>query len=127
MITFKPGYSVSIKESGLPSGIKWYANISKQPGLAIGTWNLISTNQYANFTNPNGSYTFTIASANKYYYPSPNNTLSFTVAGSALSLKVYFTIKLYYVNFTSVSKPSNVYWRAAVSYTHLTLPTIYSV
>ena len=115
LITFKPGYSVSIKESGLPSGIKWYANISKQPGLAIGTWNLVSTNQYANFTDPNGYYTFTIASSNKYYYPSPDNTLSFTIAGSALFLNVYFIIKLYYINFTSISKPSNVYWRVKLN------------
>jgi hypothetical protein len=115
LITFKLGYSVSIKESGLPMGTKWYANISKQPGLAIGTWNIASTTQYANFTDPNGSYSFTIASSNKYYYSSPNNTLSFTISGTSLSLKVYFVIKLYYVNFTSVSKPSNVYWRVKLN------------
>ena len=119
-ITFKTGYSISIKESGLPSGAKWYANISKQPGLAIGTWNIVSTTQYANFTDPNGSYSFTIASANKYYHPNPNNTLSFTVAGSALFLNVYFIIKLYYINFTSISKPSNVYWLSLI---HISEPT----
>ena len=97
LITFKPGYSVSIKESGMPSGIKWWVNVSKQPGLAIGSVSASSTNRYNNFTEPNGSYTFTISSSEPYYIkPASNNTLQFSISGSGLSLNIYFVKDITY-------------------------------
>ena len=90
LITFKQGYKVSIKEQGLPPGTKWYVNVSAQPGLNEGGWKLSSITQYTNFTEPNGSYTFSIGYPPRPYALDKNNSLLFSVSGSSIYKTIYF-------------------------------------
>jgi hypothetical protein len=84
-------YPVVFQESGLPLGTKWYVNLTNgQSHPYIGSLNL--------FYEPNGTYTFTIASANKIYAPSPSSG-TFVVNGQEVSLVIYFSPVLYHVFF----------------------------
>ena len=113
IISFKSGYPISVKESGLPLGIRWWVNVSKQPGLSIGSVSVSSTNRYNNFTEPNGTYTFSISSSEPYYIePASNDVLQFTVSGSSLSLNVYFVRNITY----SGTGNRSAYANATLSY-----------
>jgi len=100
-ITFtRVTYSVTFTESGLPSG-NWYVNLSNGQSFS-------STTDTITFTEPNGSYTYSISSSNKEYAPlSPKG--SFTVNGSNLNIPVSFHLVTYEVTFSESGLPSG-YW-----------------
>ena len=60
-------YPVDFKESGLPSGTTWYINITS--GMNSGP--ITSTSYTVSLTN--GSYSYTIATSDKIYSPSPSS------------------------------------------------------
>ena len=95
-------YEVTFTESSLPSGTKWYLNISGQTSLSS-TGTSISTYE------PNGTYAFTIATGNKIYNPNPSSG-SFTVNGSAVSGTVSFSELIYLVTIKETGLPSGVTW-----------------
>lgn len=73
-------YTVTVDETGLPSGALWYFNVS---GLA-----LQSGGPTISFLEPNGSYAFTVATGISYYVsPSSGNV---NVDGKAVVLDVTF-------------------------------------
>ncbi|MCI4434872.1 MAG: S8/S53 family peptidase, partial [Thermoplasmata archaeon] len=53
-------YTVTFTESGLPSGTMWYVNLSNGQSFSL-TTNTIT------FNEPNGTYSYTIATVNKSY------------------------------------------------------------
>jgi hypothetical protein len=107
-IVFKPVvYNITFNSVSLPSGYIWYVNITETNGTIYHS-GLISTSSYS-FSLTNGSYTFTIASANKIY--APNLTAgSFTVNGSPLTISVKFIEVMYNVTLQESGLPSNTQW-----------------
>ena len=59
-------YQVTFTENGLPSGTKWYVNLSNGQSFS-GTGTTIT------FNEPNGTYSYTIATVNKIYAPSQSS------------------------------------------------------
>ena len=105
-------YSVQFTESGLPSGVSWYVNITESNGTKYLSGAISGSSYILSLTN--GSYTYTIASANKIY--APNLTAgSFTVNGSTLSESITFSEVLYSVQFTESGLPSGVSWYVNIS------------
>ena len=94
-------YTVTFTESGLPSGIEWWVN-----GTVIGSRS--STTNTTSFSDPNGSYSYTLATTNKEYSASGG---SFTVNGAAVPEPVAFRLVTYTVTFTeSGLLPSGTEW-----------------
>jgi len=75
-LTFEAIYTLTFTEAGLPSGTVWYLNVS-------GGLSLSSTMATITFTEPNGTYSFTVGSLTGYT-PSPQSG-SITVNGRAPS------------------------------------------
>ncbi len=97
-----PSYPVSLAESGLPSGTEWYLNLSNGQSFSSVT-STISLNE------TNGSYSYTIATSDKDYSPSPSSG-SFTVNGASVPVSVTFSPVLYKVTFTETGLPSGTTW-----------------
>jgi hypothetical protein len=100
-------YSVTFTETGLPSGSKWYLNVSKEGPVA----SIVTT---ASIWLANGTYSFSIASANKKFTPSPASGL-FKVTGNASPQSVVFARELYSVTFTETGLPMGSEWYVNVS------------
>ncbi|MGC8689103.1 MAG: hypothetical protein ACP5UG_03565, partial [Thermoplasmata archaeon] len=103
-VTFVPNglYSVTFTENGLPSGTTWYINITNVESLTL-TGSSITISLY------NGSYNFTIASADKRYAPSPSSG-SFTVNGANVNILITFHLVTYTVKFIENSLPTGTVW-----------------
>ena len=95
-------YPVIFYESGLPSGIAWYVNVSNGQSLS-------STTSTISFTETNGTYTYTVATSNKIYEPSPSSG-SVTVNGGSQSIPATFSLVKYTVTFTESGLPSGTSW-----------------
>ncbi|WP_161939681.1 thermopsin [Picrophilus oshimae] len=95
-------YTVSFTESNLPSNTIWYVNLSNGQSFSSST-NVIS------FTEPDGTYSYTIATTNKIYSPSPFSG-SFTVNGKSVSESVIFSLVKYNITFTETGLPSGTSW-----------------
>jgi|GEM_PF-1870270 len=73
-------FTVTFTESGLPSGTKWYVNVTGQTSVnSITTTNVL--------TLANGSYTYAAPAANGYVATAG----AFTVSGAAVGISVTFT------------------------------------
>jgi hypothetical protein len=118
-ITFtEETYRVAFTESGLPLGSTWYVNITE--GTTYYDVGLMSGTPYSPFLT-NGSYTYTIATSDKTYEPSPSSG-SFKVDGSPESESVSF-IELYTVAFTESGLPSGTSWSVTLNGTTLSSTT----
>ena len=100
-------YSVTFTESGLPSGVAWYVNISGQPSSGPQTFSNYSASL------PNGSYSFTVSTPDKEYRPSYSG--SFSAQGKAVSLSILFAEVTYSVSFTESGLPANTEWYVNVT------------
>jgi len=100
-------YTAQFTETGLPSGQSWYVNITESNGTIYHS-GLISSTSHS-FSLTNGSYSYTIASANKIYAPNLASG-SFTVNGSILSKSILFSEVLYTVLFSESGLPSGASW-----------------
>jgi len=94
-------YTVTVKETGLPSGT-WYFNITGGSSYSSATTSL-------SFSEPNGTYDYTLSTSNDYYAPSPSSG-SFTVKGTALTVNVTFKLVAYNVVFRETGLPSGMVW-----------------
>lgn len=94
-------YEVTFTESGLPSGTKWYLNITDQSSLS-------STGTSITTSLPAGTYPYTVATGNKLFSPSPSSS-SFTVTDSSVSVSISFLKEVYQVTFTQTGLASG-YW-----------------
>ncbi|MCL5962934.1 MAG: hypothetical protein M1411_00980, partial [Candidatus Thermoplasmatota archaeon] len=101
-ITFTFTYRVTFTESGLPSGTIWYVNIT-------GGASYSSTTSTITFNEPNGSYSYTVATGNKEYAPSLAKG-SFAVNGGNVNQAVTFNLVTYSVTFTETGLPSGTIW-----------------
>ena len=99
-------YIVHFSETGLPSGQSWWINITESNDT-IYCSGVISSATYT-FTLTNGSYSFSVASANKIYAPSYVSV--FTVNGSSLTIPVTFTEILYNLTIQESSLPTGTEW-----------------
>ena len=96
-------YTVTFTESGLPSGTTWYVNLSNGVDSGAITGSLYS------FSLTNGTYSYTIATSDKTYQPSPSSG-SLTVNGAPVFEYVTFSKVLYNVTFTESGLPSGAEW-----------------
>jgi len=94
-------YQITFTENGLLHGTVWYVNLSNSQSFS-------STTDTIAFTEPNGSYTYTIATSNKEYTPL-EFTGSFTANGSNVNISVTFHLVTYKMTFTETGLPSG-YW-----------------
>ena len=102
-VTFKAvTYTVTVTETGLPTGTTWYVNITGHDSGAI-------TGTSYSFSLTNGTYSYTIATADKTYSPSPNSG-SLTVNGKAVSKSVAFSLVTYTVTVTETGLPTGTTW-----------------
>jgi len=85
-------YAVTFTATGLPSGTEWFVNLSK-----IGQGHYSSTTNAITLAEPNGSYTYAVATTNKDYAASG---ASFTVSGESVSQSIAFALQTYPVRFT---------------------------
>jgi len=106
-INFTKLYTVTFTESGLPSGTKWYVNLSNGQSYS-GTGTTIT------FNEPNGSYSYTIATVNKIYAPNPSSG-TFTVNGANVNVAITFTLVTYTVTFTENGLPSGTSWSVTLN------------
>ena len=109
------GYAVTFTESGLPTGLEWFINLSNQPGLSESSTgqHLSTTGSSAETTLPNATYTFTWQDKMNAEYHGGSS--SFTVNGVAISEAAPFAPVLYYINFTAKGKPPGVTWDVNLS------------
>jgi YVTN family beta-propeller protein len=101
-------YSVTFTESGLPTGTSW--------SLTLNGTTETSTTSIISFTEPNGTYSFSIASINGYSV-SPSSG-SITVNGSNVNQGITFTLngtKVFVVTFTENGLPSGTIWYVNLS------------
>jgi hypothetical protein len=95
-------YSVLFEQGSLPSGTEWYVNITSGPSesskMADITW-----------SEPNGTYDFTVASADKRYMPSPASG-QFPIEGAGYTQVVEFGKEFYPVTFTESGLPNGTVW-----------------
>ncbi len=106
-ITFTFVYSVTFTESGLPANTIWYVNLSNGQSFS-------STTSTITFNEPNGTYTYTVATGDKEYAPSPASG-TFIVIGAQVSESVTFSSVTYSVTFTESELPANTIWYVNLS------------
>ena len=107
-IIFKPVlYAASFSETGLPTGVSWYVNLSN--GIDSGP---ITGSSYS-FSLINGTYSFTVASSNKIY--EPVYVGKFSISGSNVSNSVQFTKVTFQVTFTEKGLPVGTLWTVNLS------------
>ena len=99
-------YTVTFTESGLPSGTMWYVNLSNGQSFP-------STTNTITFNEPNGTYSYTIATVNKSYSPNPSSG-TFSVNGANVNIAITFT-RVYTVTFTENGLPSGTLWYVNLS------------
>ncbi|MFP3317946.1 MAG: hypothetical protein RXP98_01995 [Thermoplasmata archaeon] len=95
-------YTITFTESGLPSGTTWYVNLSNGQSYS-GTGTTIT------FNEPNGTYSYTIATVNKSYAPSPSSG-TFTINGVNVNVSITFNQVTYTITFTESGLPSGTTW-----------------
>jgi YVTN family beta-propeller protein len=100
-------FTITFKETGLPSGTAWYVNITGMPSSGP-----ITSSSYS-ISLMNSSYTFTVSTENKTF--SPTYTSSFTVNGAPVSITVTFSKVLYKVTFTETGLPAGSTWSVVLN------------
>ena len=100
-VTFSPvTYSVTFTETGLPSGTEWWVNVTNGSSFYC----TVST---LTFSEPNGTYSYSVATANKSW---SSNGGSVTVNGASVSQSLTFTSVTYTVTLTETGLPSGTSW-----------------
>jgi hypothetical protein len=116
-ISFSSVYPVIFTETGLPTGTDWYLNVSEAPSI-------ISPSTTAVIDLGNGSYNYTLGSANKLYGPSPGAG-TFTVSGGLGTVAVNFALETYEVSFETMGLPNGTNWNVTLGDRALSSPTSY--
>ncbi len=103
-------FNIEFEESGLPDGTMWYVNLSSGQSYS-------SLNDTIIFSEPNGSYTYNIATANRDYSPE-HHSGSFAVNGNAVSQSITFLLITYSLTFTEYGLPTGTEWYVNLSNGH---------
>jgi hypothetical protein len=98
--SFQQPYNVTISEAGLPNGTTWYSNVTNGPSYN-------STGDIIEFTETNGSYSFSVASVNESYVATYAPV--FVVNGAAVNVSVTFSLT-YGVSFRESGLPAGLSW-----------------
>ena len=82
-------YGVSFTETGLPTGAKWFLNIS-------GGYSYTSSSANLSFLEPNGTYYYSISTSNKSFNPYSENVTAYTTGRktSGCDISVPFTTNI---------------------------------
>ncbi len=99
-IGFTELYVISFKESGLISGTKWYVVLNGN--------NMSSTNQFINFTEPNGTYPYVIGNVSGYTLNLYKGTVQ--VSNYNITINVVYNVLSYSVVFIESGLPTNAFW-----------------
>jgi hypothetical protein len=99
--------NVTFIESGLPSGTSWYVNLSNGQTFS-------STTNIITFAEPNGTYSYTIATDNKNYAPNPYSG-TFSVNGSDVNIAIKFNLVTYTVTFSESGLSSGTPWSVTLN------------
>ncbi len=100
-------WPVTFNEIDLPSGSTWYVNLSNGQSFSSSTSTL-------RFSEPNGTYSYIVATSNRIYSPSPSSG-SFTVSGASVSEAITFSKVTYIVTFSESGLPSGSTWYVNLS------------
>jgi len=104
LITFSElAYTITLTESGLPSGTSWSVTLNGST--------LSSTTNTIIFTEPNGTYSFSIGYITGYSVSPSSGTV--TVNGASVNEAITFTpvsVKTYSVTFAESGLPSGTSW-----------------
>ena len=95
-------YNITFTESGLPAGTEWYVNLYNGQSYQ-------STANFISFSEPNGSYPYTVSSVNRVYAPA-QYAGSFTVDGAPVSVSVTFSPVTYSITFTESGLHQGSMW-----------------
>ena len=103
-------YPVSFSETGLPSGMKWFINVTNGPSYS-------SSSNRISFLEPNGTYSYTVSTGNKTYRLSSHSSsaLSFTVSGSSIAQTLVFLPVVYSVTFSEYGLTNGTRWFVNIS------------
>lgn len=96
-------YMIKFTETGLPTGVQWYVNLSN--GVDLNN----PAPEYVSISIINGSYTYTVSSADPAYVPSPRSG-SVLISGHNHTVNVTFTKSTYPVYFFESGLPNGVTW-----------------
>ena len=96
-------YSVTFSETGLPTGVQWWVNLTGGPSGS-------STSTTLTLSLVNGTWQYTVAAANPSYRATSG---SFPVSGAARSVPLTFSA-YYSVTFTESGLPSGTSWQVTV-------------
>ncbi len=102
-------YTLTITESGLPTGQSWSAT--------IGGVTHSSTTTTITFNEPNGTVSYTIVGVAGFTATPPSGSV--TIAGAVGSASVVFTLTKYTVTFTETGLPSGTNWSVTANGTTL--------
>ncbi len=100
-------YSVIFNEVGLPAGTKWYVNLSNGQSFSSSTSTIV-------FNEPNGTYSYTIATVNEIYHTSSFSG-TFGINGNSYSETVTFTEMVYPVTFNEMGLATNYAWTVEIN------------
>jgi YVTN family beta-propeller protein len=93
-------YPVVFSATGLPSGTEWWINVTGGASNA-------STGDTLSLREPDGTYNYSVATADKTY---SSQGLSFVVSGMEVSEGVTFSRVTYTVTFTETGLPTGTQW-----------------
>ena len=93
-------FTVNFTETGLPSGASW--------SVKLGAVSNSSTSNITTFTEPNGTYSWTVAPVAGYYPDAYSGSI--TVSGANTSETVSWAQTMYAVTFTESGLPSGSTW-----------------
>ncbi len=107
VIFVETAYRVTFTETGLPSGTSWSVTLN---GTAGG-----STSSTIQFTEPNGTYSYTVGTVPGYTAAPPSGAL--TVDGANVDQGITFTVVVttYSVTFTETGLPSGTSWSVTLN------------
>ncbi len=103
-------YSINFTESGLPAGKEWYVNLTNSSSVSA-QGGIIPT---LTFPEPNGTYSFTVATLDKEYAPSIY-TGSLTINGASKTVTIIFSQVTYPITFTEVGLPAGTSWTVVLN------------
>ena len=102
-----PTYTVTFTESGLPSGTSWSVTLAGST--------MSSTTSTITFSEPDGTYAYTIADVSGWHQTTLPYTGSVTVSGAAVpEPTLVFTQVTYTVTFSESTLPSGLTWSVTV-------------
>jgi YVTN family beta-propeller protein len=99
-------FIVTFTESGLPSGTKWYVNLSNGQSFS-------STTNTITFNEPNGSYSYIISGISGYRANTYSGTIN--VNGNPVGVSINWTEIIYPITITENGIPNGTLWSATLT------------